>query len=147
MKSMKSYILQYNRKTVFSPDSTCNYTVNTFFVTSILLGSVLSFSAYHLLIFFSLPCGLEKNLASWSLLNHCITKALRKPSEGSVSLCPWTGEKMDSDPKLLLSEFRAAPVRGHKKMTDKGICFIFCKSEGRNNQGMNKNPFWQLFWR
>lgn len=52
---------------------------------------------------------------------------------------------MDSDPKDLLPEFKAAPVQGHKKMTDKEISFVFCNREGRNNQGMNKNPFWQPF--
>lgn len=61
--------------------------------------------------------------------------------------CPWTGEKMDSDLKDLLSEFKTAAVQVPKKMTDKGISFIFCNREGRTNQGMNKNPFWQLFER
>lgn len=54
---------------------------------------------------------------------------------------------MGSDPKDLLSEFKAAPLQGQKKMTDKGISFVFCNREGRTNQGMNKNPFWQLFER
>lgn len=55
LKSIKSYILQYIPKAVFSPGSTHNYTVNTFFVTSLLLDREVLFSAGCLLICIHFP--------------------------------------------------------------------------------------------
>lgn len=56
MKSIKSYILQYIPKAQFTPGCTRSYTVNTFFVTSLLLESIhLLFSADHLLVCVHFP--------------------------------------------------------------------------------------------
>lgn len=55
MKPIKSYILQYIPKAVLTPGCSHNYTINTFFVTSYLLGRVLLFSADHLLIYIHFP--------------------------------------------------------------------------------------------
>lgn len=83
------------------------------------------------------------------MLIYCtIYNVPRKPGEGSVSQlvrpCPQTGEKMDSDPKDSLPEFKAASVQEHERRTGKGISF-FCNREGGTNQGMNKNDFSHLF--
>lgn len=151
MKSIKSYILQYIPKAAFTPGCTRSYTVNTFLVTFLLLGRVLLFSAGHLLICINFP-SLWTRKDLWPTMSICcITNVPRKPSEGPVSQLvrpyPWTGEKMDSDPKDLLPEFKAAPVQEHEKRTDKGISFVFCKREGGTNQGMNKNHFSHFFRR
>lgn len=85
------------------------------------------------------------------MLIYCTTNVPKKPREGPVP--DWwgpahkTSEIMDSDPKDLLPEFKAASVQEHEKRTDKGISLVFCNGEGGTNQGMNKNHFSHFFRR
>lgn len=85
------------------------------------------------------------------MLIYHITNVPRKPSGGPVpqlvQSCPWAGGKMDSDPKDILSEFKAASAKEQEKRTDKGISFVFCNREGGTNQGMKKNRFSHFFGR
>lgn len=151
MKSIKSYILQYIPKAVFTPGCTRSYTVNTFLVTSLLLERVLLFSAGHLLIYINFPSlWTEKDLRP-TMSIYCITSVPWNPVKDQSP--NWWGptheqvKKWTLTHKDLLPEFKAAPVQEHEKRTDKGISFVFCKREGGTNQGMNKNHFSHFFRR